>query len=154
MSSSLEPEKIASIFNLYTKYRYITYNSIISSDIQIYKFKERLQNYNKIFGEMESKKYIPKEPESIQIVVKEGKDKKVYTQEIPLTQNNDEQKEEKKLEKKEEKEEEFKSNEQEYESWLIKQFTNFDNNIINSLWNLYHKYEVIFSLTRFVIIFS
>ena len=105
MSSSLEPEKIASIFNLYTKYRYITYNSIISSDIQIYKFKERLQNYNKIFGEMESKKYIPKEPESIQIVVKEGKDKKVYTQEIPLTQNNDEQKEEKKLEKKEEKKE-------------------------------------------------
>ena len=96
MSSSLEPEKIASIFNLYTKYRYITYNSIISSDIQIYKFKERLQNYNKIFGEMESKKYIPKEPESIQIVVKEGKDKKVYTQEIPLIQNNDEQKEEKK----------------------------------------------------------
>ena len=44
---------------------------------------------------MESKKYIPKEPESIQIVVKEGKDKKVYTQEIPLIQNNDEQKEEK-----------------------------------------------------------
>ena len=105
MSSSLEPEKIASIFNLYTKYRYITYNSIISSDIQIYKFKERLQNYNKIFGEMESKKYIPKEPESIQIVVKEGKDKKVYTQEIPLTQNNDEQKEEKKEEKKVEKKE-------------------------------------------------
>ena len=105
MSSALEAEKIASIFNLYTKYRYITYNSIISSDIQIYKFKERLQNYNKIFGEMESKKYIPKEPESIQIVVKEGKDKKVYTQEIPLTQNNDEQKEEKKLEKKEEKKE-------------------------------------------------
>ena len=111
MSSSLEPEKITSIFNLYTKYRYITYNSIISSDIQIYKFKERLQNYNKIFGEMESKKYIPKEPESIQIVVKEGKDKKVYTQEIPLTQNNDEQKEEKKLEKKEEKKEK-KSDEQ------------------------------------------
>ena len=111
MSSSLEPEKIASIFNLYTKYRYITYNSIISSDIQIYKFKERLQNCNKIFGEMESKKYIPKEPESIQIVVKEGKDKKVYTQEIPLIQNNDEQKEEKKLEKKEEKKEK-KSDEQ------------------------------------------
>ena len=111
MSSSLEPEKIASIFNLYTKYRYITYNSIISSDIQIYKFKERLQNYNKIFGEMESKKYIPKEPESIQIVVKEGKDKKVYTQEIPLIQNNEEKKEEKKLEKKEEKKEK-KSDEQ------------------------------------------
>ena len=111
MSSSLEPEKIASIFNLYTKYRYITYNSIISSDIQIYKFKERLQNYNKIFGEMESKKYIPKEPESIQIVVKEGKDKKVYTQEIPLIQNNDEQKEEKKEEKKVEKKEK-KSDEQ------------------------------------------
>ena len=111
MSSALEPEKIASIFNLYTKYRYITYNSIISSDIQIYKFKERLQNYNKIFGEMESKKYIPKEPESIQIVVKEGKDKKVYTQEIPLIQNNDEQKEEKKEEKKVEKKEK-KSDEQ------------------------------------------
>ena len=111
MSSALEPEKIASIFNLYTKYRYITYNSIISSDIQIYKFKERLQNYNKIFGEMESKKYIPKEPESIQIVVKEGKDKKVYTQEIPLIQHNEEQKEEKKEAKNEEKKEK-KSDEQ------------------------------------------
>ena len=43
--------------------------------------------------------------------------------------------------KEEEKEEEFKSNEQEYESWLIKQFTNFDNNIINLMneRNIYYK---------------
>lgn len=33
--------------------------------------------------------------------------------------------------KEQEKEEEFKQNEQEYESWLIKQFTNFENGIIN-----------------------
>ena len=81
--SSFDPEKISNIFNLYTKYRFITYNSIISSDSQIYKFKERLQNFNKIFGEMESKKYVQKEPEQIQIIVKEGKDKKIYTESLP-----------------------------------------------------------------------
>ena len=81
-STNLEQEKIANIFNLYTKYRFMTYNSIISSDNQIYKFKERLQNFNKIFGDMESKKYVQKEPEQIQILVKEGKDKKVYTESL------------------------------------------------------------------------
>ena len=80
MSSTIEPEKISEIFNLYTKYRFMTYNSIISSDSQIYKFKERLQNFYKIFGDMESKKYIQKDPDQIQILVKEGKDKKVYTE--------------------------------------------------------------------------
>ena len=99
--SSSEAEKIANIFNLYTKYRFITYNSIISSDSQIYKFKERLQNFNKIFGEMESKKYIQKEPEQIQIIVKEGKDKKVYTESL-LEKKEEEKPEEKKEEKKEE----------------------------------------------------
>ena len=99
--SSSEAEKIANIFNLYTKYRFITYNSIISSDSQIYKFKERLQNFNKIFGEMESKKYIQKEPEQIQIIVKEGKDKKVYTESL-LEKKEEEKPEEKKGEEKEE----------------------------------------------------
>ena len=80
--SSTEENKIVSIFNLYTKYRYKTFNNIISSDTQIYKFKERVNNYNKIFGDMEAKKYIQKEPESIQIMVKEGKEKKIYTEEI------------------------------------------------------------------------
>jgi hypothetical protein len=44
-------------------------------------------------------------------------------------------------EKEKEKEEEFKTNEQEYEDWLIRQFTNFENNIINlmSEKNLYYK---------------
>ena len=97
--SSSEAEKIANIFNLYTKYRFITYNSIISSDSQIYKFKERLQNFNKIFGEMESKKYIQKEPEQIQIIVKEGKDKKVYTESL-LEKKEEEKPEEKKEEEK------------------------------------------------------
>ena len=47
-------------------------------------------------------------------------------------------------EKEKEKEEEFKSNEQEYESWLIKQFTNFETNIINLLneRNIYYKETV------------
>ena len=98
-STNLEQEKIANIFNLYTKYRFMTYNSIISSDNQIYKFKQLFQNFIKIFGEMESKKYIQKEPEQIQIIVKEGKDKKVYTSES-ITEN--EPKEE--IEEKEEKE--------------------------------------------------
>ena len=43
--------------------------------------------------------------------------------------------------KEEEKENEFKLNEQEYETWLIKQFTNFENSIINlmSERNMYRK---------------
>ena len=94
------PENISNIFNLYTKYRFITYNSIISSDNQIYKFKERLQNFNKIFGEMESKKYIQKEPEQIQIIVKEGKDKKVYTESIPENSKEAEKIDEKEKEEK------------------------------------------------------
>ena len=94
------PENISNIFNLYTKYRFITYNSIISSDNQIYKFKERLQNFNKIFGEMESKKYIQKEPEQIQIIVKEGKDKKVYTESIPENSKEPEKIDEKEKEEK------------------------------------------------------
>ena len=94
------PENTSNIFNLYTKYRFITYNSIISSDNQIYKFKERLQNFNKIFGEMESKKYIQKEPEQIQIIVKEGKDKKVYTESIPENSKEAEKIDEKEKEEK------------------------------------------------------
>ena len=43
---------------------------------------------------------------------------------IKIYESSDKQKEN-------EKEEEFKTNEQEYESWLIRQFTNFENNIIN-----------------------
>ena len=43
--------------------------------------------------------------------------------------------------KEKEKEEEFKANGQEYESWLIKQFTNYENNIINLMneRNIYRK---------------
>ena len=89
--STIETDKITSIFNLYTKYRYRTFNSIISSDTQIYKFKERVNNFNKIFGDMESKKFIQKEPESIQIMVKEGKEKKVYTEEIESIPEEDEE---------------------------------------------------------------
>ena len=89
--SSTEEDKIVSIFNLYTKYRYKTFNNIISSDSQIYKFKERVNNYNKIFGDMETKKYVQKEPESIQIMLKEGKEKKIYTEEIDSIPEEDEE---------------------------------------------------------------
>ena len=82
MSSINDSDKTANIFNLFTKYRFVTYNSIISSDSQIYKFKERIQNFNKIFGEMESKKYNQKEIDQFQIIVKEGKDKKIFTESI------------------------------------------------------------------------
>ena len=106
MSTTTEPDKISQIFNLYTKYRFVTYNSIVSSDKDLYKFKERLQNFNKIFGEMESKKYIQKEPEQIQIMVKEGKEKKIFTESIPL--EPEEQKEEKPTKPKKENEEKDK----------------------------------------------
>ena len=105
MSAPKESDKTANIFNLYTKYRFVTYNSIISSDNQIYKFKERIQNFNKIFGEMESKKYIQKDIEQFQIIVKEGKDKKIFTESI---QDSEETKEEIPIKKEEEKKDESK----------------------------------------------
>ena len=91
--SSIETDKLTSIFNLYTKYRYHTFNNTISSDSQIFKFKERVNNYNKIFGDMESKKYVQKENDPIQIMVKEGKEKKVYYEEIdPIPEEEEEEK--------------------------------------------------------------
>jgi len=105
MSAPKESDKTANIFNLYTKYRFVTYNSIISSDNQIYKYKERIQNFNKIFGEMESKKYIQKDIEQFQIIVKEGKDKKIFTESI---QDSEETKEEIPIKKEEEKKDESK----------------------------------------------
>ena len=105
MSAPKESDKTANIFNLYTKYRFVTYNSIISSDNQIYKFKERIQNFNKIFGEMESKKYIQKDIDQFQIIVKEGKDKKIFTESI---QDSEETKEEIPIKKEEEKKDESK----------------------------------------------
>ena len=105
MSAPKESYKTANIFNLYTKYRFVTYNSIISSDNQIYKFKERIQNFNKIFGEMESKKYIQKDIDQFQIIVKEGKDKKIFTESI---QDSEETKEEIPIKKEEEKKDESK----------------------------------------------
>ena len=89
--SSIETDKLTYIFYLYTKYRYRTFNNIISSDTQIYKFKERINTCNKIFGDMELKKYIQKEPESIQIMVKEGKEKKIYSDEVDLIPEDDEE---------------------------------------------------------------
>ena len=105
MSSINDSDKTANIFNLFTKYRFVTYNSIISSDSQIYKFKERIQNFNKIFGEMESKKYIQKDIDQFQIIVKEGKDKKIFTESI---QDSEETKEEIPIKKEEEKKDESK----------------------------------------------
>ena len=105
MSAPKESDKTANIFNLYTKYRFVTYNSIISSDNQIYKFKERIQNFNKIFGEMESKKYVQKDIDQFQIIVKEGKDKKIFTESI---QDSEETKEEIPIKKEEEKKDESK----------------------------------------------
>ena len=87
----METDKITSIFNLYTKYRYCTFNNLISSDSQIYKFRERINNYNKIFGDMQSKKFVQRDPETFQIMVKEGKEKKVYTKEIDDIQPEDEE---------------------------------------------------------------
>ena len=100
---SEDPKNLSSIFNLYTKYRYCTFNNIISSDTQLFKFKDRVINYNKIFGDMESRKFQQKEPESIQILVKEGKEKKVYELDVPEEEEEQKTIIEKKTEKTEPK---------------------------------------------------
>ena len=68
------------IFKLYFKYRQSSFNKTISSNDLIYKFKERVINYEKIFREIQKQKFKQRNPNEIVIYVKENNQKKLYTE--------------------------------------------------------------------------
>ena len=72
-----------SIFRAYSRYKCASFNSIMSFDNQIFKFKDRVNSYLKSLKEMESKvsnkSFNKLNNEVIHIVSKEGKEKKIYT---------------------------------------------------------------------------
>ena len=100
MEASYDQNKI---FHLYTKYRHVTYNKILTSNEQISKFKEKITNYHKIFKEITKNKFKQQKPNDVMIYIKEDKETKVI---LDNEQKEDEQKEDKKEDKKEEKKEE------------------------------------------------
>ncbi len=82
------------IFYLYTKYRHSSYNKILSSNLEISKFKEKISSYNKICNEMKNNEYKQIRPDDIMVYVKEDeKTKVVFTEE---EKKEKEEKEEKK----------------------------------------------------------
>ena len=67
-----------SIFHSYTKYRVSTFNHIMAYDNLIFKFKERVRDFNKVLKSMEIKHLSKKAFEPVEIFVKEDNKKKVY----------------------------------------------------------------------------
>ena len=68
------------IFRLYFKYHQSSYNKTITSNDLIYKFKEKIVNYEKIFREIQKQKFKQRNPNEIVIYVKENKQTKLYTE--------------------------------------------------------------------------
>ena len=85
------------IFHLYTKYRHSTYNKILTSNLEIAKFKEKISNYDKIFKEMTNNEFKQMKPDDVMVYIKEDNATKVVI--------NEEEKKEEKKEKEEEKKE-------------------------------------------------
>ena len=67
------------IFHSFTKYRVATYNNTMEYDNQIFKFKERVNIFNKLLKSMEIKPNSKKALEPIEIFVKEDNKKKLYS---------------------------------------------------------------------------
>ena len=69
------------IFHSYTKYRPSTFNNVMAYDNSIFKFKDRVNEFNKIQKEMEMEadiKSAKKHFEPVEIFIKENNKKKVY----------------------------------------------------------------------------
>ena len=66
------------IFNSYTKYRTAYFNNIMAYDNSIFKFKEKVRDFNKIQKNMEIKPISKKNLEPVEIFIKEDNKKKVY----------------------------------------------------------------------------
>ena len=66
------------IFHSYTKYRTAYFNNIMAYDNSIFKFKEKVRDFNKIQKNMEMKPISKKNLEPVEIFIKEDNKKKVY----------------------------------------------------------------------------
>ena len=66
------------IFHSYTKYRTAYFNKIMAYDNSIFKFKEKVRDFNKIQKNMEIKPISKKNLEPVEIFIKEDNKKKVY----------------------------------------------------------------------------
>ena len=66
------------IFHSYTKYRTAYFNNIMAYDNSIFKFKEKVRDFNKIQKNMEIKPISKKNLEPVEIFIKEDNKKKVY----------------------------------------------------------------------------
>lgn len=64
------------IFKVYFKYRHSSFNKTVNAPDLIYKFKERISNYNKVFIEMQKNKFKQHKPNEILIYVKENNETK------------------------------------------------------------------------------
>jgi hypothetical protein len=92
------------IFYLYTKYRHSSYNKILSSNLEISKFKEKISSYNKICNEMKNNEYKQIRPDDIMVYVKEDeKTKAVLTEEEKKEKKKKKKKKQKKKKKKKSK---------------------------------------------------
>jgi hypothetical protein len=89
MKTNYEYEKI---FHSFTKHRLSSYNNIITYDNQIFKFKDRIHEFNKTMRDMIIKPS-KKELEPVKIFVKENNEKKIYTDKSNSENNSTESKE-------------------------------------------------------------
>ena len=100
------------IFHMYTKYRLASYSNIMTYDNQIFKFKEKINSFNKIMKGMEripGQKKLEEEP--VEIFVKEDKKIKKYEEQPKSDQDepqNNSSNSEENEEKEKEKEKEMK----------------------------------------------
>ena len=66
------------IFHMYTKYRFASFSNIMSYDNQIFKFKDKIQIFNRALKEMEHSLLLKKTEEKVEIFIKEDKKIKKY----------------------------------------------------------------------------
>ena len=81
------------IFHLYTKYRHSTYNKILTSNLEISKFKEKISNYDKIFKEMTNNEFKQMKPDEVMVYIKEDNTTKVVLKEEEKKEKEEEKKE-------------------------------------------------------------
>ena len=68
------------IFHSYTKYRVSTFNNTMAYDNLIFKFKDRVNGYNKLLKGMEIKPLTKKDLEPVEIFIKEDNKKTMYVE--------------------------------------------------------------------------
>ena len=124
------------IFHMYTKYRFASFSNIMSYDNQIFKFKDKIQIFNRALKEMEHSLLLKKSEEKVEIFIKEDKKIKKYEEQSRSDQdepqNNSSNSEDNdtngKKEEKKEKENEMKKTKSEPKIEIIVEKNNNENN--------------------------